>query len=150
MPEMVWIWFGLLVVFAIVEASTVTLVSLWFIGGCIAALIATILGAEIWLQVLLFLAVSIVLLLCLRPLLRKYFTPKKVQTNAPANIGKLTVVTEEIDNLHDKGAVRLSGVIWSAKSVSGEKIPVGTVVCVREISGVKVCVEPAPAEITKE
>ena len=147
MSEMAWVWLGLLVVFAIVEASTVTLVSIWFVGGSLAALITALLGGEIWLQVLLFLVVSVALLLCLRPLLRKFVTPKKVPTNAPANIGKLAVVTEDIDNLHGTGAVKLSGVTWTARSLKGERIAAGSVVCIRQIEGVKLFVEPAESEI---
>ena len=116
MPEMAWVWLAALVIFAIVEASTVTLVSIWFVGGSLAALIAALCGGELWLQVVLFLAVSILLLLSLRPLLRKFYSPKKIQTNAPANIGKLAIVTEDIDNLRSTGAVKLSGVVWDKLS----------------------------------
>ncbi len=143
MSEMAWIWLGALAIFAIVEASTVSLVSIWFVGGSLAALIAALLGAEFWLQGLLFLVVSTVLLLCLRPLSKKFFTPKKVRTNAPANIGKLAVVTEDINNLHALGAVKLSGLTWSARSTNGEPIKAGSVVRVTGIEGVKLFVEIA-------
>lgn len=146
MPEMAWVWLAALVIFAIVEASTVTLVSIWFVGGSLAALIAALCGGELWLQVVLFLAVSILLLLSLRPLLRKFYSPKKIQTNAPANIGKLAIVTEDIDNLRSTGAVKLSGVVWTARSNSGALIPVGTVVRITGLEGVKLFVEPAEVE----
>lgn len=149
MPEMAWVWLGVLVIFAIVEASTVTLVSIWFVGGSLAALIAALLGAEIWLQVALFLAVSTVLLISFRPLLKKFHQPKKVQTNAPANIGKLAIVTEAIDNLQGLGAVKLSGLTWTARSESGKGIEAGTVVCVKRIEGVKLFVEPAEVNVTE-
>ncbi|MBQ3217207.1 MAG: NfeD family protein [Oscillospiraceae bacterium] len=146
MPEMAWVWLAALVIFAIVEASTVTLVSIWFVGGSLAALIAALCGGELWLQVVLFLAVSILLLLSLRPLLRKFYSPKKIQTNAPANIGKLAIVTEDIDNLRSTGAVKLSGVVWTARSNSGAVIPIGTVVRITGLEGVKLFVEPAEVE----
>lgn len=149
MPEMAWVWLGVLVIFAIVEASTVTLVSIWFVGGSLAALIAALLGAEIWLQVALFLAVSTILLISFRPLLKKFHQPKKVQTNAPANIGKLAIVTESIDNLQGLGAVKLSGLTWTARSESGNGIEAGTVVCVKRIEGVKLFVEPAEVNVTE-
>ena len=148
MPEMAWVWLAALVIFAIVEASTVTLVSIWFVGGSLAALIAALCGGELWLQVVLFLAVSILLLLSLRPLLRKFYSPKKIQTNAPANIGKLAIVTEDIDNLRSTGAVKLSGVVWTARSNSGAVIPIGTVVRITGLEGVKLFVEPAEVEAT--
>ena len=147
MPDMAWIWLAALVIFAIVEASTVTLVSIWFVGGSLAALIAALAGGPLWLQVSLFLAVSVLLLLSLRPLLRKFHSPKKIQTNAPANIGKLAIVTEDIDNIQGQGAVKLSGLVWTARSTGGETIKAGTIVRVNSIEGVKLFVEPAEAEV---
>lgn len=147
MPDMAWIWLAALVVFAIVEASTVTLVSIWFVGGSLAALIAALAGGPLWLQATLFLAVSVLLLLCLRPLLRKFYSPKKIRTNAPANIGKLAIVTEDIDNLQSQGAVKLSGLVWTARSTGGGIIRAGTIVRVNSIEGVKLFVEPAEAEV---
>ncbi len=147
MPVMAWVWLGALVVFAIVEASTVTLVSIWFVGGSFAALITALLGGALWLQVTVFLTVSILLLLCLRPLLRKFYSPKKIQTNTPANIGKLAIVTEDIDNIRALGAVKLSGITWTARSKSGSPIEAGTVVRVTQIEGVKLLVEPAEMKV---
>lgn len=143
MPYMEWVWLAALIVFIIIEASSVMLVSVWFVIGSLVALIATLLGAPLWLQIVLFLTVSVGLLLSLRPLLRKFYTPKKIQTNAPANIGKLAVVTERIDNLRAEGAVKLSGLVWTARSVDGSSVEVGRVVRVVRIEGVKLIVELA-------
>ena len=137
------LWLILLVAFAIVEGVTVSLVSVWFIGGAAAALIAALCGAELWVQVVLFFTVSILLLLCLRPLSKRLIKQKKVATNADSNIGKEAVVTEHIDNLQGSGAVRISGVEWSARSADGSEIEKGAVVRVLRIEGVKVCVERA-------
>lgn len=137
------IWLALLIVFAITEGVTVALVSIWFMGGALAALIVALCGAELWVQVVLFFAVSILLLLCLRPLSKRLIKQKKVATNADSNIGKEAVVTERIDNLQGSGAVRISGVEWSARSADGSEIEKGAVVRVLRIEGVKVCVERA-------
>ena len=137
------IWLALLIVFAITEGVTVALVSIWFMGGALAALIAALCGAELWVQVVLFFAVSILLLLCLRPLSKRLIKQKKVATNADSNIGKEAVVTERIDNLQGSGAVRISGVEWSARSADGSEIEKGAVVRFLRIEGVKVCVERA-------
>lgn len=141
--QMEIIWLALLIVFAITEGVTVALVSIWFMGGALAALIAALCGAELWVQVVLFFTVSILLLLCLRPLSKRLIKQKKVATNADSNIGKEAVVTERIDNLHGSGAVRISGVEWSARSADGSEIEKGAVVRVLRIEGVKVCVERA-------
>lgn len=135
------LWLILLVAFAIVEGVTVSLVSVWFIGGAAAALIAALCGAEAWLQVVLFFGVSIVLLLCLRPLSKRLLKQKKIATNADSNIGKEAIVTEEIDNLQGKGAVKIAGVEWSARSEDGSVIEKDAVVRILRIEGVKVCVQ---------
>lgn len=137
---MEWIWVILIVVFAVLEASTVALVSVWFIGGALAALLAALLGGKLWLQVLLFFAVSAVLLLCLRPLAKKYITPRITHTNAESNIGKVAVVTEPIDNLLGRGAVKIGGTEWSARSEDDSPIEADTKVEVLRIEGVKVFV----------
>ena len=138
-----WIWLSALIIFAILEVSTSALVSVWFMGGSLAALIATLLGAPLWLQLVLFFTVSAVLLLLLRPLAKKYLSPRKTATNASSNIGKTAVVTETIDNLKGTGAVKIAGVRWSARSTDDSVLEVGSKVVIREIQGVKVCVEDA-------
>ena len=137
------LWLVLLIVFAVLEASTVSLVSIWFMGGALTALIAALCGAKIWLQVVLFFVVSIALLLCLRPLSKKLLKKRKVATNADSNIGKTAVVTETIDNLRGTGAVKISGVEWSARSVDDSVLEKDAVVRILRIEGVKVCVERA-------
>ena len=143
------LWLVLLIVFAVLEASTVSLVSIWFMGGALTALIAALCGAEIWLQIILFFVVSIALLLCLRPLSKKLLKKRKVATNADSNIGKTAVVTETIDNLRGTGAVKISGVEWSARSVDDSVLEKDAVVRILRIEGVKVCVERADKEEEK-
>ncbi len=143
------LWLALLIVFAVLEASTVSLVSIWFMGGALTALIAALCGAEIWLQIILFFVVSIALLLCLRPLSKKLLKKRKIATNADSNIGKTAVVTETIDNLRGTGAVKISGVEWSARSVDDSVLEKDAVVRILRIEGVKVCVERAEKEEEK-
>lgn len=145
---MALVWLVALILFAVVEATTVGLVSIWFAGGSLVALIAAGLRAPIWLQIVLFLAVSIVMLALLRPFVKKVSKPQRTRTNADRHIGQTALVTEEIDNLKETGAVRLDGVIWTARSESGETIPVGTIITVRRIEGVKVWVEPVAEPIS--
>jgi membrane protein implicated in regulation of membrane protease activity len=136
------VWLVLLVVFLMVEGVTVTLVSSWFAAGALVALIASLLSAPIWLQVTLFLLVSCIALSMLRPLLRKFITPKVVKTNVDAIVGTQGLVTASIDNVTASGQVKLGAMEWSARSTSGEKIEVGTLVKVDRIEGVKAFVSP--------
>ena len=133
-------WFAAVVFFAVVEASTVSLVSLWFVGGALTALIASLLGAELWLQIVLFVVVSGGLLACLRPFIKKVLSPRITPTNFDRIIGQKVPVVETIDNLSATGAVKAEGNIWSARSERGEIIEKDTVVEILEIQGVKVIV----------
>lgn len=138
----VFIWLGLLLLFMIVETETVSVVSMWFALGSLAALVATLLGAEIWLQITVFLLVSGVTLALLRPVVRKYFTPKLTKTNMDAMTEKLCTVTIAIDNSVPSGQVKIGDVEWTARSESGEPIPAGTQVRIQRIEGVKAYVTP--------
>lgn len=148
--ELTWfVWVAAMVAFAILEVATVNMVSLWFIGGAAAALISQLLGGNIWVQIVVFLVVSVILLACLRPFARKFVTPKKTATNADMAIGRQAYVTEEVDNLRGTGALKLDGKEWSVRSVSGEILPAGTLVKIVKMEGVKLYAEPAniPAEV---
>ncbi|MCD7857846.1 MAG: NfeD family protein [Clostridiales bacterium] len=137
------IWLVLLVAFAAAEAVTVGLVSLWFALGSLCALLVSLFIENIWAEIGVFLLVSIVTLLLLRPLANRYFSEKDMKhTNLDLVVGADGVVLEEIDNLFAKGQVKVRGQVWSARSQSGQPIPVGTVVTVLRIEGVKVFVQP--------
>jgi membrane protein implicated in regulation of membrane protease activity len=138
------VWCGAVVVFLVIEGVTAGLTTIWFAGGSLVALIATALNAPYWLQGLLFLVVSVLLLACLRPFVRAYVSPNQVRTNADRVVGMQALVTERIDNLNATGAVKVSGVEWTARSVTGEPIEAGALVVIRTIEGVKVCVDPVP------
>ena len=136
------VWFALAVAFLIAEAATVTVISLWFAAGALAAMAAALLGAGIWLQIGVFLVVSAVALTALRPLVRKFVTPKLTATNIDSVIGTVGIVIADIDNVRASGQVKLGGMEWSARSTSGDPIPAGSRVCVDRIEGVKVFVSP--------
>ena len=126
-------WVAALVVFLIVEAVTAGLVSIWFVFGSLVALICAALGAAVWLQIFWFVIVSVATLVLTRPL---------VATNADRSIGRTAVVTERIDNLAATGAVKLDGVVWTARSTDDAvAIETGERVTVRAIEGVKLIVE---------
>ena len=137
-----FIWLGLMVLFLIVEAATVTMVSLWFAGGALAALAVSVLGGGFLLQMAAFLVVSTGLLAMLRPLARKHFTPKLTKTNVDSIIGMEGYVTADIDNVAATGTVKLGAMEWTARSATGENISTGRLVKVEKIEGVKAFVTP--------
>jgi membrane protein implicated in regulation of membrane protease activity len=144
---MATMWLVLLILFLVAEGATAAITTVWFAAGALVAMLAAILGAEVWLQILVFVAVSIGLLLALRPLLKKYITPKKVRTNVDSVIGSQGMVLETINNLAGTGRVKLGGLEWSARSGSGEVIPEGTVITVEKVEGVKVFVTPVSVPV---
>ena len=147
----VTVWLVLAVAFLATEAATVTVVSLWFAAGALAALLVSFFGAALWLQVLIFLAVSAAALAALRPVARKHINPRVTATNVDAVIGSTGLVTVAVDNVTAAGQVKLGAMVWSARSTSGDPIPEGTLVRADRIEGVKVFVSPVkvPAELSR-
>lgn len=138
------IWLVLLIVFAVIEAATVGLVSLWFAVGALVALLSTFFTANIWLQIGIFLAVSALALALVRPLAERILIPRRVPTNANRAIGQEAEVIEIINNLKATGAVKVLGVTWTARSTDESVIPVGKTVKVDRIEGVKLFVSVLP------
>ena len=143
-----WIWLALLVLFAIAEAATVGLASIWFAAGAAVALLVSALSGPIWLQISAFLLVSLLSLLAARPLAQKYLKPNYQPTNADRVIGRQAVVTEEIDNLKGQGAVSVGGTVWTARTTGEAPIPAGATVFVERIEGVKLFVCESKEEVT--
>jgi len=146
MEQYLWlVWIAAIVLFGIVEAATVNMVSIWFVGGSLVALICDLLGAGVWLQIAAFLVTAGILLAALRPFVRKFVSPRKTATNADMAIGRSAYLTETVDNLRGTGTLKLDGKEWTARSLSGDILQQGTLVTVVTMEGVKLYVEPAPA-----
>ncbi len=141
MKEMTLFWLIAMIALFAVEAATVNLVTLWFAFGALAALITSLLGGQLWLQIVVFIAVTVITLIPTRKIAKKYFGKNRHQaTNSDMVIGKDCIVVEEIDNLISKGAVKCAGKEWSARSENGEKIAEGETVTAIAIEGVKLIV----------
>ena len=116
------------------------------IGGAavaLAALIAAMFHAPLWLQLVWFFAVSIAAFAVTRPLVKKYINNRTQPTNADMLIGQECLVTEDIDNLAGRGAVAIGGKVWTARAQTDAPIPAGTAAIVLRIEGVKLIVTPA-------
>ena len=142
-----FLWFALLIIFVVAEVVTVNMVSAWFAVGSLASLITALLGGKLWLQVVIFLVVSAAALALLRPIARKYFTPKITRTNVDAMAGKTCLCVTAIDNLAGAGQVKIGDVEWTARSTTGEAIPAGTEVKIDRVEGVKVYVTPVTVAV---
>ena len=136
-------WLTAMVVFILAEAATVTLVSIWFAAGALAAVVVALTGGGLGFQVIVFLAVASLMLISLRGFVRRCIRPRLVRTNVDAIAGSTCVVVTPINNVAALGQVKLNGMEWSARSTDGTHIPEGTLVRVDRVEGVKVFVSPA-------
>ena len=137
------LWLAVLLLFLSLEAATVNLVSVWFAGGALAAMIAALCGAKFLFQLLLFVAVSAVLLLALYPVAKKLVKGRKrTKTNADRILDLPAIVTEPIDNLKGTGAIKVDGKIWSARSQDDTCFCPGETVRITKIEGVRAIVVP--------
>lgn len=134
------VWAIAIVVFGIFEGVTAQLVSIWFVLGAIAALIAAFLGANIPVQLIVFTATAIITLIATRPIVKKRLSANIEKVNADRCIGENAIVIEEINNLLPTGQVKVDGKVWSARSSDQSVIPKDTIVTVEKIDGVKLIV----------
>ena len=144
MDRLLILWIAAAVVFAVIEAATAQIVTLWFCIGSIGAIIAYALGASLTVQIVVFVAVSLLTLVIARPYLRRFTRTKVQPTNLDMCVGQQALGTERISNLNGTGQAKIRGVVWTARSRDDVEIEAGTRVTVLSIDGVKLIVEPAP------
>ena len=134
-------WLIVLVVCLVVEFSTLGLTSIWFAGGALLSMIIALIGGPLWLQILVFLVASIVLLFFTRPVATKYFNKNRTKTNVNSIAGRQAIVTETIDNLKGMGQIVTNGMEWTARCLDDSVIEEGAVVTIEKIEGVKAIVK---------
>ena len=134
-------WLAVFVLLIVIELATMGLTTIWFAGGSVAGFIASMLGANVVIQAVVFFVVSIVLLIFTRPFAVRYINSNKTKTNIDGLIGQEALVLEEINNIRETGCARLEGKEWTARSVDDTVIPADTVVIVERIEGVKLIVK---------
>ena len=136
------VWIIAIIVFSVAEGLTAGLVTIWFALGALAALLAALFGAPLWLQLVWFFLISIATLIATRPLARKFLNGRTQATNADMYVGKECVVTETIDNIAGTGAVKVAGKVWTARTEDDTVVSAGTKAEALRIEGVKLIVKP--------
>ena len=134
-------WLAVFVLLIVIELATMGLTTIWFAGGAVAGFIASMLGANVVIQAVVFFVVSIVLLIFTRPFAVRYINSNKTKTNIDGLIGQEALVLEEINNIRETGCARLEGKEWTARSLDDTVIAADTVVIVERIEGVKLIVK---------
>ena len=140
-------WLIAFVVFLVVESMTASLTSIWFAGGALAALVAQVCGAPLRPQLAVFVIVSFILFIMVRPFTARYLHRKKTDTNVDSFAGRKAVVKGRIDNEAGTGTTILAGETWLARAaVEGETFEPNTVVVITSVSGAKLMVKAAQPE----
>lgn len=132
------VWLAIFIVMLGIEIATLGLTTIWFAGGALLATLVAAIGLPVYVQIPVFLVVSVVLLLFTRPIAQKYFNKERIRTNAEGLVGQTAVVTENINNLKGIGKAVINGQEWTARSAEDaielEKETKATIVA---IEGVK-------------
>ena len=136
------LWLAVVVVFLVVELSTVTLTSIWFAAGGLIALFVAMAGGNFLAQMIAFLIAAFGMFFATKPWADKVINAKKTSTNADRAIGEEVRVLERISNLDQTGVVTVHGQEWTARTEDDKMIiEQGELVRIIRISGVKLIVE---------
>lgn len=148
----VYAWLIVFIVLTAIEMATFQLVTIWFAVGAIAAFIASLFSASLEIQLIVFLAVSMLLLILVRPIAGRFLQTKTVKTNVDSLIGDYAMVMARIHNQEGFGKAVIHGQEWmAAAEKDDEVIEAGTRVMVTGIRGVKLIVAKIePHKNTKE
>ncbi len=140
-------WLIVFIILVGAELATLQLVSIWFAVGALGAIIASLLGAGIEIQLVIFVAISLILLILVKPATSRIMKKNVTKTNADSLIGQTGKATSLINNLNGYGTVVVRGQEWTAASLDDHVvIEAGTSVIIRKISGVKLIVEAKKEE----
>lgn len=136
-----WAWLIIIAACVIIEAATMGLTTIWFAIGALIAWFVYLIGLNLYVQIIIFLLVSIICLVLTRPIAVKKLNIGKTRTNADSLIGEQVKVIETINNINNEGTVKARGQFWSARSANDEVIEKDELVVVMEIKGVKLIVK---------
>jgi membrane protein implicated in regulation of membrane protease activity len=138
--HMALIWIAIMIVFAVIEGFTLGLFTIWFAVGAAVATLVALLGGSPLIQVVVFFAVSLILLFFTRPILVKKLKVGREKNNIELIEGKIALVTEAIEPFKS-GLVKVDGVVWTAVGEApGFAVDKGAEVEIIRIEGVKLIV----------
>lgn len=134
-------WLIVFVVFAALELTTMGLTCVWFAVGALAGCVASLLGGNWIVQALVFIIVTVIVLIFVRPFALKFINNNAEKTNVDSMEGKTGKVLATIDNVNATGLIMVDGMEWTARSADGDVIPKDELVTVVSVEGVKAIVK---------
>lgn len=135
------IWLALVVAFILIEAFTYQLICIWFAVGSIGGLVASFVTDNYIVQTTVFIIISIIALICIRPAVKRGFKPKGLKTNVENLVGKNVMITEDVCNLQSRGQGKVNGMIWTVRSLDNTDIKKGKTAVIEKVEGVKLIVK---------
>ncbi len=142
------IWLGILILAFVIEVITMSLLSIWFVGGSLVSMLLALVGVDFRIQLLVFAVVSLILWVFTRPIAVEYFNKNRSKTNVDSLVGTKVIVTEEINSIKGTGHATAAGQDWTARSIEADEvIPVGTIAEIVSISGVKLMVKATKEQV---
>ncbi|MBR1873587.1 MAG: NfeD family protein [Eubacterium sp.] len=141
MTTMLLIWLAVIIVTLVVEVITQGLTTIWFSIGAAVAAVTTVLNLNVWLQIVIFAAVSLIVMLLVRPMAKRMLMDRITPTNMDMLLKEQALVIENIDNDAGTGKVKVRDIEWTARTESGERIEAGKMVEIQRIDGVKLIVK---------
>lgn len=141
MPVYGLLWLAATIAFIVIEAASNQMISIWFVAGSVAAMIASIIEADFMIQITVFILVSVIALISFRPMTLRLLKNPDLKTNADALVGQNVLITETVNNIAGTGQGKINGLLWAVRSEKDGEIKAGTVVTVKRIEGVKLIVE---------
>lgn len=138
---MPFVWLILIIAFILIEAFTYQLLCIWFAMGSIAGLITSLItDSYIW-QISVFIIVSAIMLICLRPAVKKGLKPRGLKTITEELIGKEIMITEDVCNVKSSGQGKINGMTWTVRSSDNTDIKQGQTAVIEKVEGVKLIVK---------
>lgn len=135
-------WLIFMAILLVIEICTLGLTTIWFAGGALIATIASLLGLNFWIQIILFIVASLLLLVFTRPWAVKYINSHKTKTNYEGLIGKVIKITETVDNFNQSGTAVVNGTEWTVRAQTDDLlIQAGEKAQIVNITGVKLVVK---------
>lgn len=137
----IYIWLAVTVVALVIEFITSDMISVWFAGGGIVAMILAVCGVEWYIHLPVFIVLSLTLMLVFRKMVLKYFNKGESRTNADSAIGKEFELLSDI-SFNSPGTIKINDVVWGAMTENVQDVlQKGTIVVVKGLKGNKYIVE---------
>lgn len=151
MDPYIVLWLVLMIIFIVVELITVGLTCIWFAAGSLLALLLAVAGAGFPVQIIVFFAVSFLLLFFTRPWAQKYINGRTQRTNSESLIGETIRISERVSNIDQTGAAVVNGQEWTVRTAADHVVlEKGSLAKIVQIQGVKLIVEQCNCELTEQ